>query len=130
MLITAKHLLAIIALVLCGTAAAALIAEWNDIGAVLATLLVPAFLGWPVFRLLSLRPLILPMCPHCERRHCNYHVPRDAWPVAVLLCAWCGKPLRLVLRTGADPVPPSEVPTITLRRPGFLGLWRKADLTS
>jgi len=132
MLVTLGHLLVVVLLLsggpILGLAAAksAGAGEGAAIAATVASaLLVPLVLGWPLFKLLSLRPLILPMCSSCGRRHGNYHLSRDAWPVAVILCAHCSKPLRLVLNGKAVPLEPPGLPTVTLRWPGFLGLWRR-----
>jgi hypothetical protein len=134
MLITLKHLLALLSLLficsMAGATAAEHLRQRNEGLAVLTSvvfiLVVPTLLAWPVFRLLSLRPLILPRCPHCGNRHGNYHVPREAWPAAVLLCVHCDKPLCLLLSAGARSIHP-EVPAVTLRWPGFLGLWKRTS---
>jgi hypothetical protein len=112
MLITVMHLLVIILLfsggVLCGvppTKSAGLGEGISLVVCMVFAILVLALLGWPVFKVLSLRPLILPTCPSCGRRHVNYHLPRDAWPDPVIICVCCGKPLRLALRRGAGSMP-------------------------
>jgi hypothetical protein len=87
-------------------------------------LLMVLLLSWPVYRLLHLRPLILPKCPSCGLRH-NYHVPSEAWPVAVLVCPHCGEPFRIVLTGRPDIAVTPDLPTLGLRWPAFLGLWRR-----
>ncbi|MCX5655703.1 MAG: hypothetical protein NTY65_13775 [Planctomycetota bacterium] len=81
-------------------------------------------LSWPIYRLIHLRPLGLPFCPHCRKRHGNYHVPANAWPDAILLCVWCGKPTRLCLTRKKPADIGADVPSLYLRWPEFLGLWR------
>ena len=133
MLITLAHLLVLVVLLpgaaLLGIAAAGLAGVDQGIHGflicTLAPLLLLLVLGGPIFRLLSLRPLILPICPSCGHRHANYHVPRKAWPVAVLICVRCGGALRIVLKAGAHPEYQAG-PTVSLRGPGFLGLWIRA----
>ena len=131
MLLTLKHLLATLLLLSLGLFAGMAVIEGAGLGPGIAGLvvalsssLVPLLLGWPIFRVLSLRPLILPMCAHSGRRHGNYHIARDAWPVAVLICIHCDRPTRLFLSPGAGFRPSVGMPAVTLRRPGFLGLWR------
>lgn len=130
MLVTLKHLVVLILLAGVGASTGGVVQANIGLGefmgtsvVLLSAILVPLLLGWPVFRLLSLRPLILPLCPHCGKRHGNYHLPRGFGPEGVIICVHCEKPLRLVL-TGAGSHAPSELPTVTLRWPGFLGLWR------
>ena len=127
MLITAKHLLVLLLLMALaftsGFGAAWLVDPAGGVlgvtAGVIAAILVPLLVAWPVFRALSLRPLILPICPHCGRRHHNYHIPRDAWPAAVVICGNCNQPLRLSFgaldtdvhgsRFGGDVLPGSPV---------------------
>jgi hypothetical protein len=89
-----------------------------------ASILTVLGLSWPLYRLMRLRPLGLPFCPHCRKRHGNYHVPANAWPDAILLCVWCGKPTRLCLTRNKPAGIGTEVPSLYLRWPEFLGLWR------
>ena len=131
MLITLKHLLVLILLLsgagIVGVEAAKSVGLDDGISLIvlaLSYILVLPLLGWSVFKLLCLRPLILPMCQSCGRRHGNYHIPRDAWPAAVVICIHCSKPLRLALTRGARSAS-SELPTVMLRWPGFLGLWKR-----
>jgi len=98
-------------------------------GLVLAGGLLALFgLSWPLYRLLHLRPLGLPFCPHCQKRHGNYHIPADAWPVCVLLCQSCGQPTRLCLKRTLSTKVSDDLPTLYLRRPEFLGIWSRAKL--
>jgi hypothetical protein len=87
-------------------------------------LVIPTLVGWPPFKLLSLRPLILPSRPHCGRRHANYHVPREAWPDAVLVRVHCEEPLWLFLSAGTSSIAPPGVSMVSPRWPGFLGFWK------
>jgi len=134
MLITVMHLLVVILLLtaglLCGlppTQSAGLGEGVSLVVCMMFAILVLALLGWPVFKLLSLRPLILPTCPACGERHINYHIPRDAWPDPVIVCVFCSKPLRLALSRGAVSKP-SELPTVTPCWPGFLGIWKRVEI--
>jgi hypothetical protein len=131
-LITLRHLLVLILLIsgsmVAVASAAGALAVGEQVAVVAALLSAPVALvlfGWPIFRLLSLRPLTLPYCPHCGNRHANYHVPPDAWPYAVIVCIHCGQPLRLILSTSRRVITPSPLATVALRWPGFLGLWRR-----
>ncbi len=134
MLITLNHLLVIVLLGVAGPLGSLPVVISAGLGEgislmlfALSAILVFALLGWPVFKLLSLRPLILPTCPSCGRRHTNYHIPREAWPDPVIVCVYCSKPLRLALSRGARAMP-SELPTVTSHWPGFLGIWRRVPL--
>jgi hypothetical protein len=134
MLITLRHLLVMILLLTMGLLGGIPAIKWAGLGegislllCVLSSILVFALLGWPAFKLLSLRPLILPTCPSCGQRHANYHIPRDAWPAAIIVCVHCSKPLRLALSRGARSMSP-DLPTVTLCWPGFLGLWSRGPL--
>ena len=129
MLITARHVLVLPLLVAGAVFAGAEAVRGLGLGegmtelvAYVTSILIVLLAGGPVFRLLSLRPLILPICLSCGRRHGNYHLDRECWPSAVLACVHCGQPQRLVLSAGAKE--PSTLPTATLRWPGFLGLWK------
>jgi hypothetical protein len=97
------------------------------VGAAVIVLAPTLLVSWPLYKLLHLRPLILPICPHCKKRHGNYHIPAEAWPDAVLLCLHCGHPLRLLLTWRTPPSPPTDIPTVNLRRPQFIGLWRRLE---
>lgn len=81
-------------------------------------------LSWPLYRLIHLRPLGLPFCPHCRRRHGNYHLPADAGPCGILVCVRCGKPTRLCLTRKMPADIGADMPSLYLRWPEFLGLWR------
>jgi hypothetical protein len=83
-------------------------------------------LCWPIYRLFRLRPLILPICPHCQNRHGNYHIDSEAWPDGVLICIHCQRPVRLLLAGNAAPEDVSDMPVLRLKWPKFLGLWKPA----
>jgi len=134
MLITVMHLLVMILLLTAGvlsgilsTQAAGLNEGLSIVVGMFMAILLLALSGWPVFKLLSLRPLTLPACTACGQRHVNYHIPRDAWPDPVIICVFCSKPLRLALSKGAASKP-SELPTVAPRWPGFLGLWKHVSI--
>lgn len=132
MLITAKHLLVLLLLMALafasGIGTAWLVDPSGGIAAAVAgaivAIILPLLVAWPMFRAFSLRPLILPICPHCSQRHLNYHIPRNAWPSAVVICGHCGKPLRL--KFGASRRSPefTDMPTVAPQWPRFLGVWR------
>lgn len=135
MLLQLKHLLVVIGTITAAVVLAASLRRWlighgvSDpvaipvgmaIGSLFAGLVI-----WPIFRVLKLRPLILPICPHCGLRHGNYHFDKESWPVGVLICTHCEQPVTLVL---TEVVPPGEklnLPTLRLRRPRFLGVWKR-----
>ena len=139
MLVTLKHLLVTVGLFMMGLLILPVLHDASDRFAAPEAVAVPVmialgcgaviFLSWPVYRVLHLRPLILPICPRCGKRHTNYHVPAAAWPDAVLVCVHCEAPLRLLLTRKAPPNPPTDIPTdiptVNLRWPEFLGMWRK-----
>src|SRR2546421_89081 len=74
------------------------------------------------------RPIALPFCPRCGKRHGNYHIPAEAWPVCILFCHSCGQPVRLCLMRTPPADLTNDLPTLYLRWPEFLGIWRKADI--
>lgn len=135
MLVTLKHLLVIIALLTVGAmllpavhAAAEKLdatSTWIVAAAIVVMLAPTILLSWPLYKLLHLRPLILPICPHCKKRHGNYHIPADAWPVAILLCWHCGQPLRLLLTRHAPACPEPNLVSVNLRWPQFIGRWHR-----
>jgi hypothetical protein len=81
-------------------------------------------LGWPLYRFMHLRPLRLPICPHCKKRHGNYHVPADAWPSGILICVSCGKPTRLYMNRKKPVDDGDGIPGLYLYWPEFVGFWR------
>ena len=93
---------------------------------ILLIILIPLAFSWPLYRLFSLRPLILPICPHCKNRHANYHIScmkeESSW---VLICYHCGKPLRIVLEGKMDFEVNSDLPTLILQWPKCLGIWKR-----
>ena len=135
MLWTLKHLLVTVGMLALGMALLPIVHAGSDrfgvsapvtMAAAIAAVLVPTIVfTWPIYRLLRLRPLILPLCPHCHKRHANYHIPGNAWPDAVLVCVHCQRPVRLVLSRKAVPDRRSDIPTMALGWPEFLGIWRK-----
>jgi hypothetical protein len=134
MLWTLNHVLLTAGLFTCGiVATAGVLRQTANLPEFLAVpfmctgaLLLVLGLSWPLYRLVHLRPLGLPRCPHCHKLHANYHVPAAAWPRAVLVCVSCGKPTRLCL-TWRKPVDHNtDMPSLYLRWPQFLGLWRLA----
>jgi hypothetical protein len=134
MLMTLPHLLALVPLSAAAWLGCVPIARSTRLGdggmlviCLLLHVLLLAVLAWPVFRLLSLRPLILPACPSCGKPHADYRIPREAWPEPVITCVHCGARLRLVLSAAALRQP-STLPTLALRWPGFLGIWRRVEV--
>src|SRR4051794_14312083 len=121
MLFTAAHLLLTIGLLsfcallggmgIASVSTSEALVWWGGAASAVFALLM---LSWPLYRLGHLRPLGLPFCPHCAARHYNCHVPPDAWPIAILFCATCEKPVRLCL---------TRTPSLYLRWPEFLGIW-------
>jgi hypothetical protein len=135
MLLTLKHLLLTATLMGVGAALAGGIAhEAYAAGLpevfcfffVLAGMAVTVFgLGWPLCRFMHLRPMVLPLCPHCGKRHGNYHIPPEAWPCAVLICVSCGKPTILYLSRKKPMDVKPDIPGLYLRWPEILGCWRR-----
>ncbi len=107
MLVTLRHLLVAIGLLVVGVVLlptvhavaeeSGMIPTLTLAGAIIVVIAPTMLLSWPLYKMLRLRPLILPLCPHCKKRHGNYHIPADAWPDPVLLCVHCGQPLQLLL---------------------------------
>lgn len=131
MLITLSHLLAVISILSVGAVSGTLAANAMDLPDLTGLFvcvagIVSAFalLGSPVFRQLHLRPLILPNCPNCKKRHGNYHIPSESWPTAILVCVHCGLPTRLCLDRRRLPEGIDSTQTLYLYRPSFLGLWK------
>jgi hypothetical protein len=128
MLFTLKHLLVIIAVLFGGAITGIFIArslglqEDSGLFSILASLLYLGIFCSSIFKFLRLRPLILPRCPHCNKRHGNYHIPPEAWPTTILLCISCGHPtlLHLTQKVSTD----SSIPGLYLRWPRFLGFWK------
>ena len=81
-------------------------------------------LSWPLYRLMHLRPIGLPPCLHCGKLHGNYHVPADAWPCGILICAACGKPTRFYMSRKKPLDASADMPNLYLYWPQFVGLWR------
>jgi hypothetical protein len=84
-------------------------------------------LGWPLYRLMHLRPIGLPPCLHCGKRHGNYHVPAEAWPCGILVCVSCGMPTRLYMSRKKPLDNKSDVPGLYLYWPEFVGIWRQVS---
>jgi hypothetical protein len=81
-------------------------------------------LSWPLYRIIHLRPIGLPICPHCGKLHGNYHVPADAWPSGILVCVSCRKPTRFCMSRKRPVDRGDGIPGLYLYWPEFLGLWR------
>ncbi len=135
MLLTLAHLLLTVGLIAIGPCLGALIADsvaipepWKTIFVSGFTLYLLLGLSWPIYRCLHLRPMGLPFCPHCGKRHGNYHIPAEAWPVAILFCHSCGQPVRLCLMRKPPADIAKDMPTLYLRWPEFLGIWRGMEL--
>ena len=131
MLITFFHLLALVGILSVGAVTGQLLANSMKLPelmglfvCVAGTISALLLLGSLVFRKLYLRPLILPSCPECEKRHGNYHIPSESWPTAILVCVHCGQPTRLCLDRKRLPEEIDSIPTLYLNRPSFLGLWK------
>jgi hypothetical protein len=133
MLLTLRHLLLTVVLVTAGIAFPVLLAgvaglpevsvfwAFGGVGVALFGL------GWPLYRLMHLRPIGLPRCPHCRKLHANYHAPADAWPSGVLVCVSCGKPTRFYMSRKKPLDNKSDMPGLYLYWPEFIGLWRPVE---
>ncbi len=136
MLITLKHLFVSLLLFSLGLALGAWVAnKVVDDDAIRAAIVIGVgvfavvFVSWPVYRMLSIRPIVLPKCPHCGKRHGNYHLSRSSWPDAVLVCVHCKKPLRILLKDGLAPKGLADVSTATVSWPRFIGRWNYGVIT-
>jgi hypothetical protein len=129
-LVTLKHLFVSVVLFSLGLVLGSWVAnkavDDDTISAVIAIVvgvLAVLFFSWPVYRLLSMRPIALPKCPHCGKRHGNYQLSRSSWPDAVLVCVQCKKPLRILLESSIVPKGLADISTATISWPRFIGRW-------
>jgi hypothetical protein len=134
MLMTLKHLLLTVVVFAAGLLASAPLARSRVLPEPLPVLcvlgggaLAVLVLSWPLYRLLHLRPLGLPYCPHCGNQHGNYHCPADAWPSGILVCDICQKPTLYHMSRKRPPDPRPDMPNLYLYWPEFLGRWRLAQ---
>ena len=133
MLMTLKHLLVTIGLTGVGVGLSPLfmIAGLPECAAGLcvtaAGVLALFSLSWPLYRLMHLRPICLPVCPHCGKRHGNYHVPADAWPSGILVCVSCGMSTRYFMSRKKPVKIDPNIPGLYLYWPEFVGLWRRVS---
>jgi hypothetical protein len=135
MLLTLRHLLVMVALALLSIGLTALSANVgraatlpegvSALGGLIAGCLGSLTIGWLLFRLLRLRPIGLPRCPHCGKLHGNYHVPADAWPTGILVCVWCGELTRYHMSRKKPLVVPADIPSLYLYWPEIFGFWRR-----
>ncbi len=93
----------------------------------LFTALALVGLSWPIYRWLHLRPIGLPFCPHCRILCGNYHMSAEVWPTGIIQCPSCKQPIRVCM-TRKPPDVEDYIPTLYLRWPAFLGIWREAEL--
>ena len=135
MLLTLRHLLLTVTLLGVGLGSGALVPDilsvpraWELPWMLGGSLFALLGLSWPIYRRWHLRPIDLPFCPRCGRRHSNYHVPPEAWPVGILICRHCGQAVRLCLTRVPEADSTIDLPTLCLQWPEFLGVWRKVDL--
>ena len=81
-----------------------------------------------VYRRLRWRPLLMPRCPHCQRRPELYGIAGGGWPSEVVVCGSCHGACRLWYVRGGPPHDVSDEPrspSLSLRWPYFIGLWRE-----
>ena len=78
----------------------------------------------PLYKHFGLLPLLLPVCPHCNRRPNGYRVNEHGWPRMIVACGQCDRVSELWWRRpSAASVPPGS-PRLLLSWPHSLGRWR------
>ena len=88
------------------------------LGAALWLLLAP-----PIYWLLRLPPLVLPVCPRCHKRPNRYTITDHQWPRTIAMCDVCGQGVELWWRQPKSTQSPSTLPILVLRWPYSLGRW-------
>ncbi len=91
----------------------------------LCGLIVVLFGTWPILRSMRARPLCLPECPHCARLPSGYFRPGGSeWPRIVLVCVDCERPMEAWMSRSVEASRrSSEMPSLRLRWPEFVGWW-------
>ena len=78
----------------------------------------------PLYKHFGLLPLLLPVCPHCNKRPNGYRVNEHGWPRMIVACGQCDRVSELWWRRpSAASVPPGS-PRLLLSWPHSLGRWR------
>lgn len=86
-------------------------------------------LSSPLYRLLRLRPLLLPKCPLCNDPHRHYLSVSWVWPVELVQCCHCGGNTEMHTDKPGDPATRLDVPRADLLWPySFGGRWRIGNL--
>lgn len=93
---------------------------------ILFGLLFALLFASPIFQRLHLRPLWLPVCPHCRQRPDSWVVEDGKWPLFVFSCPLCEEltEVWLIRRVTAENVV-SEMPCLRLCWPEFWGRWQR-----
>jgi hypothetical protein len=97
---------------------------------------IPAFFvalvcAWPISRVLRMPPLMFLAgpCPKCQQRPAGWWATQPERDELVLRCGACGEQLVLWLGWSSSANLTSfGCPMFVLRRPKFLGMWRRIDL--
>lgn len=80
----------------------------------------------PLYRLLRLRALWLPQCPHChdKNRYYRFPIPQFRWPRDVIECAICKTTLELWYTKPNDSQLSNSMPVYLLVWPQSWGRWK------
>lgn len=83
--------------------------------------------GSPVYRLLRMRPMLLPKCPRCHARPESYRVAGD-WPLESLTCGVCNGNVRAWYGPGRLPaeIKDGGEPVLRAAWPYWVGRWTVA----
>jgi hypothetical protein len=77
-----------------------------------------------IYRLLRLRPLLVPKCPQCGQRPGCGEVIEARWPRFVVICGNCKKKSEIWYVRPADKDISAEIPGVYLGWPQSIGRWR------
>jgi hypothetical protein len=92
------------------------------LGAVIYLIAAPA-----LYRVLNMRPMHFPKCPHCDAKDGPWGIPHGSKPIRAedLMCGKCGAASTFVYAGGVDSVEAPSKPTFALRWPRPIGLWKR-----
>jgi hypothetical protein len=78
----------------------------------------------PIYRLLRLRPVLVPKCPHCGQLPGRVEVIEVCGPRYVVICGKCNKKFEIWYVRPANKDVSTEVPSAYPSWPQSIGRWR------